>query len=213
MKAVNGMFLPDIDTHIAEMILEGPIVDGRGTYQLKKYVAALPQVENRRHAVDVGGHVGLWSRIMAMDFERVTAFEPHPEHIACFRENLRGFDNVTLHEAAVGRKEGVSRIQITPVNTGNTHIARTGVECRMIRLDDMDLDPVDFLKIDVEGYEMEVLLGAEGTIIRNKPVIVIEQKPEHAERYGRGRWDAVERLLSLGMRQAAVMAGDHIMAW
>ena len=82
MKQTLGIWLPDSDKHFAVQIAGNPLVAGKGTYQWKKYVAALSHVKDRGHAVDVGAHVGLWSRLMAMDFERVTAFEPVDEERA-----------------------------------------------------------------------------------------------------------------------------------
>ena len=55
--------------------------------------------------------------------------------------------------------------------------------------------------------------GAENTIKAHRPVMVVEQKPNNAERYGRGRWDAVNVLKSWGMKEKAVISGDHIMVW
>jgi len=54
----------------------------------------------------------------------------------------------------------------------------------MKRLDSFGLKRVDFIKIDVEGYELEVLKGGEYTITSCKPIIVLETKDKHYERYG-----------------------------
>jgi hypothetical protein len=43
--------------------------------------------------------------------------------------------------------------------------------------------------------------------------MIVEQKPSQAERYGRGRWDAIKLLQSWGMRQEAEFGGDHILVW
>ena len=83
----------------------------------------------------------------------------------------------------------------------------------MATLDSLSLGAVDLLKIDVEGYEYEVLLGAEKLVRRLRPVVVVEQKPGNAERYGRGQWDAVQLLRRWGMRDARVIGGDHVMVW
>jgi hypothetical protein len=83
----------------------------------------------------------------------------------------------------------------------------------VVTIDGLGLRQVDFLKIDVEGWEHEVVQGAEQTIRSHRPVVVIEQKPHQAERYGRGRYDALNVLRSWGMVQAVEIGGDHVMVW
>lgn len=210
MKLVRGIWFPDGDSHFEAQLEANPLIDGRGTYQYRKYMAARDLVSYRRHAVDVGAHVGLWSRVMARDFDRVTALEPLSAHRECFERNVEG---ATLLPYAAGAHGGDVRVRMPPDNTGNAHIDDLGENVRMVTLDSLDLDPVDLLKIDVEGFERAVVEGAEQTIRRNQPVVVVEQKPKHAERYGWRQLDAVVFLKDLGMVQLAVLSGDYIMAW
>lgn len=210
MREVLGIWLPDGDDHFPAQLAAGPVVGGKATYQWKKYQAALKHVGRRLHAVDIGGHVGLWSRVMAMDFANVTAFEPVKAHRECFELNA---PDVPVLPYALGAKAGTVWIATPAGNTGNAHISEAGEECKVLTLDSVALDPIDFLKVDVEGFEYDVLVGGEQTIRRDRPVIVVEQKPGHAQRYGRGQWDAVGLLLSWGMRQADVISGDHVMVW
>jgi FkbM family methyltransferase len=213
MKEIRGIWFPDVDTHFAPQIAASPMVDGRGTYQYRKYQEALKHVEARRHAVDVGAHVGLWSRVMLIDFNHVTAFEPLPAHLECFEANIGDDPMMTLHRCAVSDVDGSLSIQMPADNTGNAHVGKDGHEVEAKPLDAFDLSEVDLLKIDVEGWEHRVVIGAEETIRRERPVVVVEQKPGHAERYGVGQWDAVKLLQSFGMRQVAVISGDHVMVW
>ena len=211
MKQTLGIWLPDSDKHFAVQIAGNPLVAGKGTYQWKKYVAALAHVKHRGHAVDVGAHVGLWSRLMAMDFEWVTAFEPVDEHCECFRANVTA-ENVTLVPCAVGAEQKQVSVVVDGGNSGNAHLC-DGADVLMVTLDSMRSTSVDFLKIDVEGWERDVLLGGEQTIREDKPVIAIEQKPGNAERYGIGQYDAVKLLKSWGMKEASRIGDDYVMAW
>jgi len=212
MKQVLGIWLPDADEHFKSQLHAGPIIEGKATYQYKKYAAALRCVENRVHAVDIGAHVGLWSRVMALDFQKVTAFEPLTAHRECFARNVEA-RNVTLHPLALGAEPGLAHIDMPADNTGNAHVGSGGEVCQVVTLDQLELGNMDFLKIDVEGFEFEVLIGAEQSVKAHRPVIVVEQKPAHAERYGRKQWDAVKLLKSWGMKEAEVISGDHIMIW
>lgn len=212
MKQILGIWLPDGDTHFKDQLPVGPMIGGRATYQYKKYRTAIGLVTGRGHAVDIGGHVGLWSRVMAMDFERVTAFEPLAAHRACFERNVEA-RNLTLHPIALGAAAGTIHIHMPADNTGHAHVRDEGEECQLMRLDDLGLGVIDLLKIDVEGFELEVVIGGEATIRAARPVIIVEQKANNAERYGNGRWDAVKTLKSWGMKEAAEISGDHIMVW
>lgn len=64
MKQVHGIWFPDGDEHFEKQLREAPVVYGAKTYQYKKYVKALAHVSRRMFALDIGGHVGLWSRVM-----------------------------------------------------------------------------------------------------------------------------------------------------
>ena len=152
---------------------------------------------------------------MAMDFARVTAFEPMPSHAECFRKNLAHAAHVTLHETALGSEAGTLSFHLSPDHTGNTHVALDGeVTVGARTIDSFGLTDIDFLKIDVEGFETHIVRGGETTIRREKPVIIIEQKPHGmAEKQGFGRFDAIEQLKAWGGRVAWEIGGDFLVEW
>lgn len=223
MLDYRGLKLPDGETHLVDwMNRANQLRDGKPTYQLGKYEVALAQVRHRGVAVDVGAHCALWSRVMALDFERVIAFEPVPRHIECWRANMAGAANAELHEVALGADDAgfVSLHNRTPGSCGDTGVAHPCESAELVAedvpletLDSFELTSLDFLKIDCEGYEDFVLRGAEETVRRFRPVVIVEQKPGMGQRYGLGETDAVERLISWGARQMTVISGDYILAW
>lgn len=219
MKMVRGMWLPDTDTHLPGQfnLSINPLIGGKATYQYPKYKRALAHIKKRGHAVDVGAQIGLWSRVMALDFERVTSFEPLPLHIECFEKNLEDVTNVTLHKVALDSRPGRLTLNTPPETTGNTHVAvneETGVTIESRMLDVLGLTDIDFLKIDVEGFELPVVLGGEMTIRQERPVIIIEQKPNgNAEKQGFKRFGALDMLKSWGGRVAWEMSGDFLIVW
>ncbi len=219
MQQVRGIWLPEAEEHLIPFIESGPEFAGAGTYQLHKFQAAVPYIKNFRHAVDIGAHVGLWSRILARCFTRLTAFEPIEEYRACFRENVRPGQGceIELHPVALTRKDEILRFAISPESTGGTHVQLeddgAGAQVVARPLDSFALSQVDFLKIDCEGYEYFVLEGAEQTVRRERPCIVVEQKPGKGSMYGLGDTDAVKLLYSWGAELKFEITGDFCLAW
>ncbi|HEX7455692.1 MAG TPA: FkbM family methyltransferase [Gallionella sp.] len=213
MKQHQGIWLPDHEQHMIEwMNSSGEIVDGRGTYQIKKLRAALLHVKQYRTAVDVGAHVGFWSMHLAPRFRELHAFEPVKAHRECFESNLTA-PNVALYACALGNKEGGVTLDVPKGSSGGTHISGAG-DIPLKRLDDFELPDVDFIKIDCEGYELAVLQGAVETLQRCHPCIIVEQK-QHimAKNFGTSGTPAVDFLIALGAKQRAVLSGDHIVTW
>ena len=226
----KGIKLPDGELHLQQwMETVGHMRDCKPTYQYHKYEAALKHVRQRRLAVDVGAHVGLWSRVMALDFAAVHGFEPMVEHAACWRVNMAHAPHARLDECALGENAGIVRVRTrTPGSSGDTgvdpaaecsslraSVDAVGHEVALKRLDDFHLTTVDFLKIDCEGYELFVLRGAVQTLIKNRPTVIVEQKAETggSVRYGIGVTDAVTYLQQLGAKVRVGIQGDYVMSW
>lgn len=133
--------------------------------------------------VDVGANIGNHS-LFFLEFMHVhglVAFEPVPENYVLLVENLTGHDNITMVQYAVGRKQGAARIKTNYGNMGASEVSDEGsVEVPMVSLDSFlgsyiyAAQDISLVKIDVEGYEPEVIDGAQDTIYICKPLILIE---------------------------------------
>src|SRR3546814_1391783 len=86
--------------------------NGLLAYQLHKYLKAMTFVKERRRAIDIGAHVGLWSFQMVHDFRQVEAFEPMPVHRECWEKNMAAFDvrALVLQPFDLGAKPGTVHI-------------------------------------------------------------------------------------------------------
>ncbi len=194
------------------------LVDGKATYQLHKLRAAMFVVpENRRRvAVDIGAHVGLWSMHLIKLFDQVVAFEPLDMHRIIFPHNV-DMTNVSLYGYALGRKQCTTSMVTYDTNTGHSHVCPLGKgrlrNIPMRPLDEFNLQNVDLIKIDVEGYERAVVEGAYETIMKNKPIIILEQKGCDQEFYGERKNNALKWLVKLGYQDIFEKSGDHIMGW
>lgn len=210
-KKFDKWLFPNNETHLPEwMRSKNQRVNGRLTYQYNKYEEAKKHIKNFGLAVDIGAHIGLWSYFMAHDFERLEAFEPMFLHRTCWINNMYGIENAKIHHYALGEDEGFCGVQNwTEGSSGDTGVV-VGNNIPMRTLDSFNLKP-DFIKIDCEGYELNVLKGAEKTILEYKPVIIVEQKRDMAERYGNEKLGAVKFLNKRGYKIVREISGDFIM--
>lgn len=216
----KGIWFPDGEQHMPSYMARVPLVDGKATYQWEKIQVALRRCrpDRRRVAVDVGGHVGLWSMHLAKVFGQVHAFEPIPRHQECFARNVPQ-PNVALHRCALGDNEGTVHLYANPDSSGGSRVEPDGGTVADLRtLDSFALQDVDFLKADCEGFEWYVLKGGEQTLLRCRPVIVVEQRfmdgRALASDYGLRPLQAVEYLESLGARQFHLpKVDDYFFDW
>ena len=150
------------------------INDTTGRYrQERQRTNALRYVESKRNCIDIGSHVGLWTRELASKFEQVYCFEPNPVFIECFKKNITE-TNVQLFQYGLSNNEHTASMNET--NSTMMNDEPGSIQCRT--LDSFNLNNIDFIKIDVDGFEVKVLSGAIESITRNKPAINIEMKKE-----------------------------------
>lgn len=136
--------------------------------------------------LDIGCNIGFTALKLAQKAKAgsVICFEPDPFNYACCRKNLElnRFHNIRALNVALGNDTGKVQMELrTPANRGGNRINQSsarGLPVDIRRLDDLIgelmVDRVDLIKIDVEGYELKVMEGAEQTIRAFKPILFIE---------------------------------------
>lgn len=169
---------------------------------VKDLEVALKHVKQRRVAFQAGGACGTWPAALAQKFDLVYTMEPDPLNFTCLCSNLnRDAEKVIRLQAAIGREHGLVDVNRTdyPENVGAQYVdpSLPGI-VPMLRLDDLELQVLDFLALDVEGWEAAALEGGEETIRRCKPVVMIEAKP-------------LKQMSKLGVR--AETAGNLLLKW
>ena len=136
--------------------------------------------------VDVGAYIGYATRYLLDRGCSVISFEPYADAFACLVHNCPGSD---CRNEAVGNGEC---IELT-VDPAEGNLGMRGVRlahgdhnsaCRTTRLDDLALEKCDFVKIDVEGWEPNVLAGMATLMERVRPTILIEVFPDMLQRRG-----------------------------
>jgi FkbM family methyltransferase len=133
--------------------------------------------------VDIGANVGLYSLLLAGlagPAGQVYAFEPEPSLFRTLAHNCRrsGLGNLTLFNQALGDRAGQVGFYRSIFNSGDNRLGDfgwqgQGVQVEMVRLDDaLPERCIDFIKMDVQGYEMRVLRGME-EVLRSSPRLEI----------------------------------------
>jgi len=113
---------------------------------------------------------------------RVYSFEPEPEAYRCL---VRNCPDAFTYQIALGDSYGPSTMRIVYNNPGASWLEKSGLRpLFVIPLDAMELPSVSLLKLDLEGYEFQALIGAIETIKRCRPIIVIEIYEAALERQG-----------------------------
>lgn len=225
VKQVQGWTLPDDDVYFTKYLQD----NGGRAFQIDHLEAALGFVQDWEWAIDLGAHVGFWTRTLAERFQHVWAVEADATNYECLVANMTGHksERVDFTRAAVwsesspGMKARVVRDVSRVGNTGSHFIALGGPgTVPLVTVDTMpmrdDEDPsvgLGLVKIDLEGAEYYALLGAERTIRSHRPVIIMEtDKPFAQTRFGVPDDAAVKLLESWGYKRVAHMRPDAVFA-
>jgi FkbM family methyltransferase len=157
----------------------------------------LPLCKRFRRAVQAGGNVGIWPAELSKHFDNVVTFEPDTANYEALEKNMAKHANVRIYNLALGEGDGTGSMDhIDPGNIG-AHQIKDGDDFRIVSIDSFNFADVDFLQLDVEGFEHFAIQGALSTIQRSWPVICLELKGI-GERYGHPDADTIALLESIG---------------
>lgn len=157
---------------------------------IKKYLS-----RNKKQMIvfDVGANKGNYTNILLShikNINKIYCFEPHPITFKKLKENFADNPNVKLLNLALFSKKSKISLYDYSNNDGSSHaslcddifkivhmanavshpIEASTIDCIV---DEYNIQMIDFLKIDVEGYELDVLKGAEG-MINDKKISIIQ---------------------------------------
>jgi FkbM family methyltransferase len=160
---------------------------GEREIHLLKYL-----VDPRKTALDIGAAEGIYAFYLQRLARRCVAFEPNPSSVTHLR---RALPKVEIHQAAVSAVEGDATLRV-PVVNGILYKGWATIEpknqlgelpphtieeirVRTVRPDLMALGDLGFVKIDVEGHELDVLAGLSGLLAKCRPNLLIEVGDAH----------------------------------
>jgi FkbM family methyltransferase len=182
---------------------------------------------------NVGAHAVFLSHLVRGD-GKVLAFEPLAPNIDALRETIRRrsrISNISIYQLALGnpgkpREEVVIRVPGNDLTQASLKVqgagsweGKTGVREYSASLTSLDaetevqaLPSIDFIKIDVEGGELDVLKGATQTILRHHPLIYCEVYEKWAKSFGYSPADLLGYVRSLGYAEARVISQGTVHA-
>lgn len=169
----------------------------RGTYEVQMVTALASRVKPGWICFDIGAHIGYYSLLMSKLSGlqgQVHAFEPFPYTVDYLHRHLErnNLTSIHVHPIAIADANGSATIQgissvgknvlaflkgvrVLSSSTGESAVPQTVDQRRIDDLVEQQLVPTPHvIKVDVEGAELPVLLGARRTLQRAKPVVVVE---------------------------------------
>jgi len=189
MIKIKDYYVPDKDSHFIQYLTN------YDHYQEAQRNRAISYVKDWKFAIDIGANIGLWSRDLSNYFDKLVCFEPNSFCQDCLKKNIN-LNNSEIQLCALGDKEETKNLFIHPTNSGaSTFINKTKIGFKedktviygefptdtpkinssIKKLDSFNFKNIDFIKIDVQGFELNVLKGAQNTLTTNNPVLCVEE--------------------------------------
>ena len=159
--------------------------------------------DKSKNAIDIGVYRGVYSLKLSQNFKQIYAFEPNPLLFPYLKKKLRKIiKNIDLYNLALSDHTGTTELKLplrsesifkdnieelyqlgaASIHPNNEFKSFKKVMVNTEKLDNISINDIGFIKIDVEGHELEVINGAKETISKNKPVLLIEIEKRHSKR-------------------------------
>lgn len=194
----DGLYWPEIDVDSCY---------ARTNVELYTVDSIIESIKNKRTIIHAGGNVGAYTLKFADAFDTVYVFEPDVTNFKCLCLNTADRENVFQFRAALGnRATQVSITKDNPENCGTFRIKEDG-NIPVVTIDSLRLTEVDCIHLDIEGYEMNALLGAENTIRAYRPLIVVEWL-DYGKNYGWDNKDIIKLLIDIGYTKMKQIGSD-----
>lgn len=168
IEKINGFWVPGNDIHVEQWRQGRPFTQHKCLKQFLKYCDT--NGKKFTTVLDIGAWCGTWSAEVAPYCKKIYAIEPDPTNFECLSKNLCIFDNIALLNCAVGDTE--TTVSLTDDDFTQARRINTSGPIHMKTVDSFQFEDVDLIKIDVEGFEMNVLRGAKDTVKQCKFLMI-----------------------------------------
>jgi FkbM family methyltransferase len=189
---------------------------------------------NRRSMIQAGGNVGVYALEYSKFFETVYTFEPEKINFHCLTLNTRNTDNIFKFQSCLGYnsqpvslniKKNLNRTwkitdpvsgkvieSIQGANVGGFYVQGEG-NIPTIDIDSLNLQNVDLIHLDIEGFEGFALLGAIKTILKFRPIIAVELAYNNGDKFNFSTEKVTNLLISLGYELQETIYKDSIFTY
>ncbi len=183
----TGIWVPDKETWYNEFFASQSKSGQYTDWEVREYqkdnvlhACSVCLTDRRNYAIDIGANIGLISMQLAYKFGNVLAIEPRPDTFECLERNTVKYNQISCLHSAVGNQTGIIEFTGDIKDCAHSHVDTNNTDpypemVPITKLDDLQLEGCDLIKIDTEGYELEVITGALATIEKWKPVIILEE--------------------------------------
>jgi FkbM family methyltransferase len=200
------------------------VLSGKRPYGHHNLARLLQLCPKPRHVVDIGANLGQSSIEYLNCGWKVTAFEPCKSNYELAVENVAMnclHAPFIIHNVALADTPGKMRMATRDNNVGMNYLilnkggsrAANTESVDVVTLDSFNLGNVDIIKIDVEGFELFVLMGSVWTISRDRPIIQTELIDSHLKRSSCTAQEIQSFLHSMSyvrtLRDGRVIPGEH----
>jgi FkbM family methyltransferase len=127
-----------------------------------------------RNVIHAGGNVGIYTKIYSRIFQNVYVFEPEHENFVCLTLNCQD-ENVFVFRGSLGDKNHFTSIDKVQKNNCGSYVTNNSIgNIPMFTIDSLNIENLDLIHLDVEGYESFVLEGGTSTIQQQRPIVAVE---------------------------------------
>src|SRR5215212_208552 len=148
--------------------------------------------------LDIGANIGFMTIQLAQQAKHVYAFEPAPDNYKQLQKNTKHLDNVTRHRMAITDTIGDKVLSLCPLDPGMNRlynskwceggkrilVPATTIDILLLEDNSRLTHKINFIKVDVEGYEYHVIMGMMNVLKRDHPTILMEFHPPSIEESG-----------------------------
>ncbi|MDB2426116.1 FkbM family methyltransferase [bacterium] len=172
---------------------------------LFRFLAPLKNNFSSGTALDIGANIGNHSLYFSDYFSQIYSFEPSPDTFHLLSFNTKWKKNISINNIGLGNSKGTYELVENTTNFGGAYISSSNekqensTQISVEKLDDLSLDfsNLTFIKIDVEGFEENVLKGGLNTLNKSQPLVVFEQTKKD---FRNGSSPSLDLLKSLGYK-------------